>query len=455
MLLGPKFEAFVERSPVSVMMRGLVEKFFHPERVDRLFEEHAVVQYTWQLPFSTVAEVLSEVVFNVSPSVGASLQEREGTLPVSRRAFYKKLNGVEPVVGRALVSDSARQLEPVLASLKMRTRPMLPGHRTRILDGNHFAATEHRLEVLRHDTAAPLPGQALAVLDADRRLVRDVIPCEDGHAQERSLLGQVLPMVCPNDLWLADRNFCTLGFVCGIARAKARFLIRLHAGLPYRTVQKRRKCGRTETGRAYEERIVIVDPQTGRDVSCRLVTLVLDTPTREGETELKLITNLTVKAASAIRVAELYRQRWTIESMFQDLTTHLSCEIRTLAYPKAAVFAFCLALLAWNLISVLLASLGAVHGEDSVKQNVSGYYLSLEISQVHHGMMIAIPEKHWTVFRTLTPTALAKLLKTLAAKVNLAKYQSHPRTPKKPQPKRTHSGNGQHVATAKLICRMV
>jgi len=106
-------------------------------------------------------------------------------------------------------------------------------------------------------------------------------------------------------------------------------------------------------------------------------------------------------------------------------------------------------------MSVLLASLGAVHGEDSVKQNVSGYYLSLEISQVYHGMMIAIPEKHWTVFRTLTPTALGKLLKTLAAKVNLTIYQSHPRPPKKPQPKRTHSGNGQHVATAKLICRLV
>ena len=441
-------------------MRGLVEKFFHPERVKRLFEEHAVSQYMWQLPFSTVAEVLSEVVFNVSPSVGASLQNRAGTLPVSRRAFYKKLNGVEPVVGRALMSDSAAQLEPVLASLGVRTRPVLSGHRTRILDGNHFAATEHRLEVLRHDTAAPLPGQALAVLDADRRLVRDVIPCEDGHAQERSLLGQVLPLVCPNDLWLADRNFCTLGFVCGIARAKARFLIRLHAGMPYRTVQKRRQCGRTKAGKVYEERIEITDPETGRAVSCRLVTLVLDTPTRDGETEVKLVTNLTVKVASAIRVAELYRQRWTIESMFPfstgpGLTTHLSCEIRTLAYPQAAVFAFCLALLAWNLVSVLLASLGAVHGEDSVKQNVSGYYLSLEISQVHHGMMIAIPEQHWTVFRTLTPAALAKLLKTLAAKVNLAKYQSHPRGPQTPQPKRTHSGNGQHVATAKLLCRLV
>ena len=55
MLLGAKFEAFVEQSSVSVMMRWLVEKFFHPERVDRLFEEHAVTQYTWQWPFRTVS----------------------------------------------------------------------------------------------------------------------------------------------------------------------------------------------------------------------------------------------------------------------------------------------------------------------------------------------------------------------------------------------------------------
>ncbi len=66
--------------------------------------------------------------------------------------------------------------------------------------------------------------------------------------------------------------------------------------------------------------------------------------------------------------------------MFQDPTTHLSCEIRTLAYPKAAVFAFCLALLVWNLNSVLLASLEAVHGEDTVKQNVSGYIIILPVS---------------------------------------------------------------------------
>jgi hypothetical protein len=39
--------------------------------------------------------------------------------------------------------------------------------------------------------SGPLPGQALVILEPDRMLLSDVFPCEDGHAQERSLLPQV------------------------------------------------------------------------------------------------------------------------------------------------------------------------------------------------------------------------------------------------------------------------
>ena len=186
MLLSGPFEKFVEASPVTVMMRGIIENLFHPERLDRLFKENAVTPYTRKLPFSTVAEVMEEVGFNVNPSVGASLQERVDSLPVSTRAFYLKLNGVEPEVAAVLVRDSVRQLAPVIRKLGLRT-PLLPGYSVRILNGNHFAATEHRLLETRRATAAPLPGQALTVLDPDLRLAINVFPCEDGHAQERSL----------------------------------------------------------------------------------------------------------------------------------------------------------------------------------------------------------------------------------------------------------------------------
>ena len=452
MLLTDAFERFVDSSPVSVMMRGIIENLFHPERLERLFEETAVAQYTRTLPFSTVAEVMGEVVFNVNPSVGASLQDRVDTLPVSVRAFYQKLNGVEPEVSAVLVRDSAVQLTPVIRKLGLRT-PLLPGYNIRVLDGNHFAATEHRLLETRRETAAPLPGQALVVLDPDVRLAVDVFPCEDAHAQERSLLDQVLPTVRLKDLWIADRNFCTLGFLFGIVARKGRLIIRHHANMPLKMIGRRRLVGQSETGKVYEQKAQITDPKTGRLQTIRCVTVKLHVAPRDGDQELRILTNLSIKAATALKVADLYRKRWSVETMFQEMTENLTCEIRTLGYPRAAVFAFCLALMAWNGMSVIHAALRNVHGEETVEDNLSGYYLALEISQVYHGMMIAIPPAEWEIFQNLTTLQLAALLKQLARKVSLKKLQKNTRGPKRRQPKRKYSGNGQHVATAKLLAR--
>ena len=88
-----------------------------------------------------------------------------------------------------------------------------------------------------------------------------------------------------------------------------------------------------------------------------------------------------------------------------------------------------------------------------MEENLSSYYLSLEISQVYHGMLIAIPPQDWEIFRNLTTAQLASVLKQLAGRVSLQKLQKHPRGAKRPQPKRKNSGNGQHVATAKLLAR--
>lgn len=452
MLLSACFQRFVEQSPVSVMLRGLVENIFSPQQFDEVFRKNAVLGYTLVLPFHTVAEVLSEVVFTIAPSVGAALQSRADTLPVSRKAFYNKLNHIEPVVGAGLVRDSAQRLAPVLKALKVRREPQLKGYHTRVLDGNHLAATEHRLEVLRFDTAAPLPGQSLVLYDADKQLATEMIPCEDGHAQERSLLPQVILLLRKRYLLIADRNFCTRGFLFGIHRRKASFIIRYHAGMPYEVIGKKVSKGRTDTGQLFEQTVLIREDVTGETLRLRMVTLVLFQPTRDKETEIRILTNLPVDAANAQKVAELYRGRWTIESMFQELTEHLTCEIRTLGYPRAALFAFSLALTAWNLISIIKASLGAVHGEEQVEQHVSGYYLSLEISQVAQGMQIAIAPKNWEVFREMDAKRLAEVLKELASHVNLSKYQSHRRGPKKPKPIRHNSGNGEHVATARLLC---
>ena len=82
MLLGKPFAQFVEESPISVMMRGIVEYAFDANRLDEVFEETAEAQYTRELRFSTVADLMSEVVFNISPSIGAAYQANVGQMTV-------------------------------------------------------------------------------------------------------------------------------------------------------------------------------------------------------------------------------------------------------------------------------------------------------------------------------------------------------------------------------------
>jgi len=60
---------------------------------------------------------------------------------------------------------------------------VLPSYQVRILDGNHLAATEHRLKELRTYSGGRLPGQALVVYDPDVDMVLNVIPCENGHTR--------------------------------------------------------------------------------------------------------------------------------------------------------------------------------------------------------------------------------------------------------------------------------
>src|ERR1700694_1849030 len=326
MLLGKIFERFVNGSPVTVMLRGTLEYALRPELLDQLFTETARRQYTHKLLFSTLVDLTSLVVCRIHSSHNAAYQADPAQVGVSLKALYDKLDHTEPAVSAALVHHISDRLIPVLQQLGAGLPPRLPGYRVRILDGNHLAATEHRLKNLRDLRAGPLPGHALVAYDPQWMMMTDVIPCEDGHAQERALLGDVLPLVQPKDVWVADRNFCTTDFLFGIATRQSFFVIRQHAqNLHWRLVGKRHHCGRGATGAVYEQAVELRDDE-GNILMARRVTVELDEPTRDGDTELHILTNLPAGDASAVEVAELYRGRWTIESAFGELAATLSAE---------------------------------------------------------------------------------------------------------------------------------
>jgi hypothetical protein len=171
-----------------------------------------------------------------------------------------------------------------------------------MIDGHGIAASDRRLKPLREVQGGALPGKSLVVYEPAYGVVRDVLLCEDGHAQERSLLGLVLETVHAGDLWIQDRNFCPCAVLCEIERRGAGCITRQHAGRPCDVVTTLRSVGRIETGHVAEQRVQGRDAQ-GNPPRFRRLRVQLDQATRDGDRVLSLLTNLPLRKASATRVA--------------------------------------------------------------------------------------------------------------------------------------------------------
>lgn len=472
-MLDEAFDLFTKAAPASVMIRGVLENILSARRLDSLFADTARVQYTRQLAFSSVVRLMSQVVMRIRPSVHASYKEYATELGVSAKCVYDKLDGIEPGVSRELVRRTAREMDLVIQAMGSALPPLLAGFRTKILDGNHLAGTDRRLKPLRRQGGAALPGQSLVVLDPALKLVIDLFPCEDAHTQERALLPQVLETVEPGDLWIEDRNFCTTSFLFGIARSKAAFLVRQHArSLRWELLKDRVFCGEIATGRVFEQAVRLIDAQ-GDELLSRRITIELYQPTRDGETVLHLLTNLTAEEGDALTLAHLYSERWQIETAFQELTVDLACEVATLGYPKAALFAFSVAVVCYNAFNVIKAAIRAQRADSSsakpktssgavtVKRSasvspslaneLSTYYLADEVAGNWRGMMVVLPEPFWKEkFADLTPVELAAVLTNLAGGMDIAKYRQ--RNPSRKRSERNRPCQpGSHVSTARIL----
>lgn len=435
-------DRFLAEAPVAVLVRASLAHMFADTTLDALFERIAVSQYTRELTFSTLVKLMTKVVFTTQPSVNAAYRHTQG-IPVSVTAVYDKLGGLETAVSAALVQETAAALQGVLAQLLPLPEDAIAGLRLRTLDGNFLAGTEHRLDGLRGSGAAALPGMALVVRDGRTGLLTDVIPCEDAYTNERTLFPEVLALVRPDDLWLADRNFCTEDYLGGLARRQAFFLVRHHAGTHLHPEGTERYVSHNASGELYEVKVRLCG------LVCRCIIVRLFQPLRDGTTELRLLTNVPATKAGAKRLAELYRTRWQIETAFQELTENLCCEINTLGYPKAALFGFALALAAYNLLGFIRQALAAGPASPPVAA-ISSYYLANEVASVSEGLAIAVPPEKWERFATLSAGAFAEWVRGVVGRIDWQRYRKSRRGPKKPaEVKRTR--RGAHRSTARVL----
>lgn len=445
----PIFRAFVTERPFATITQMVLRRTLDSNEIDQLFEQHAEEQYHRSLLFSALTRLVSGVVLGKHASMNAGYRKMKEQLGVSITAVYEKLQRVELPLVRQLVRQSYRNTVEICKEIGCVAQNDLPGYTTRILDGNWLSGTEHRLEETRRCTAAPLPGKSLVVYDTRYSAVCDFFAIEDAYSQERSGLDGVIATLEKHQLWLADRNFCTLKFMYAIAAKRGAFVIRQHGQLHGVEKGKLRKIGESETGVVYENMLELPDYE-GQSMTVRRVLVHLFSETRDKDVEVVLLTNLPVDDADAIVVSDLYRKRWRIETAFGHMTRALNCEIKPLCYPKAALFCFASALMAYNALAIMKGAVAAEHGRYE-SEMLSHYYLALEIAETTDGMLVALPECRWEEMETISTEEFAAEIRSTVSGIDLSRYRKSVRGPKKPPPKRTNKRNAVHVSTKQIL----
>lgn len=443
-------ERFLRHSPVSVLSSLVAQRALDPHWLDQVFHQHRDRTYEKELLFSSVIDLASHVVLGLQPSLHAAF--KRAPLDASFQAVYGKIHRTEPAVLRAMVAGSYQRLAPVVAEMPQRRPPLVPGHRVRIVDGNALPASEKRLKLLRGFRGAALPGQSLVTYDADLDLIVDSVPCEDAHANERTLMTQRLASVQAGDIEVADSAFSTRAIFRGYRQRRAFLVVREHGANPHPTALGRRKfIGRVETGRVYVQQVELpAETPEQKPMRLRRIEVHLDVPTQDGETVVRILTNVPKRLLDACAVAELYRQRWTIEGMFQRLEASLQSEVQSLGIPAAALLAFSTACVAYNALSVVQTAIEAAH-PICKEQPLSMYYLATELRFAFGGVRLALPPEYWERVAEQEPAELAATLLSVAGSVRVAQFTKTTRGPKKPKAKGYAPAKEvrQHIATSR------
>jgi hypothetical protein len=449
----PRIETAIEVSPLTVLVRGVLEWACPQSFFEDLFDRQCRPrQWNRKLTISAIAWLMLAVVSGVRRSVFAAFQADQAsetpTILATASALYAKYGRIDPRYTAAVVRESGRRMSELLAAAGVKEPSGWEGYRVVILDGTDLAGTEHRLKPLRRIKAAGLPGRFVAAYELATGVVIDAVAGEDAYTSERVLVRGILATATGRDLFVADRHFSTTAILFAIMGRGARFVIRQHENLRWRPLEEAVIVGRVETGVVREQPIEVEDTDTGERRRMRRIVLELDNPTAGGDTEIVLLSDL--EGVDALRICVLYRDRWRIERHFALVKTVLHGEVEGLGHPRAALFAMGMALVAANALSVVKQALRVTHGPEEFEK-LSGYYLADEVAGNYRAVDVLVAEAEWSALASEPAEGFWQWSRAVASQVRTRGLHKHPRGPKKPQPPRASGKDRHHYSTYRLL----
>jgi hypothetical protein len=371
------FEAeLMRRSPLAACVLELSDFVFDDGLLKAVWDAHRGRCYQDVLKFGDFLRLMRDALVRHGGSAHRLFVglERRDAAPVDESNFYRKLARTPVELSRALLREGAARLATLMpptapiagktagAGVGVTLPACFDAFAVIVGDGKKVKNAAKRLAPTRGFAGKLVGATALVALDLRSGLAVAIHDSLDGMANDvplvPGLMGQLRDLIVDRAiLGVWDRQFDDVGtmrhlsarpgdaFVVRVKQAHARFAVES-------TVESVDAAGR----RVRDE--VGVLGKGKRTMRVRRVTLLRDTAA--GEEEVVLLTNLLDRAAyPAGDLLALYKERWGIERVFQQVTETFALSHLIGSSPRAVLLQFAFCLLLYDLMQVVRAYVAA------------------------------------------------------------------------------------------------
>jgi hypothetical protein len=322
----------------------------------QIFERYRGRCFERELRFPVFVHLMADAILGQRGSPHKTFQhaKEEEILEASVTAMYDRLATLPCELSLGFFAEAARRLDTVSIYQAGNALPRcFSAFQVRTVDGKKLKYVVKRLKPLRGLKGNVLGGKLLVVQDAvtGRGVVAEA-DC-DGETADNPLLPGVVARVralagsVPRaHLWLADRAFCDYNALPLFAQGDDHFVVRYNAKCKFHADPAvLARTGLDDDKRPYrEEWGWLGGADNSRRVRVRMITV-----TRPGE-PLVLVTSLVdADGYPAADLLTLYRRRWGIETMFQQVVQTFDLRHLIGGTAQATIFQAVFCLLLYNI----------------------------------------------------------------------------------------------------------
>jgi len=439
----------MRRSPLAACALEISGFIFDDELLGDIFQRHRGRCYEDVLVFGDFLRLMRDALLRHGGSAHKLFIELESRheQPVDESNFYRKLSRMPVAVSRALLRECTQRLGELMPASRS-LAVCFDRFKVIIGDGKKIKDATKRLKPTRGYSGKLLGAKALVAVDARSGMAIAMSDSLDGMTNDVPLVPELMEQLRQTipgpilSVW--DRQFDdvrTLGRLS--QRPGDAFLVRMKQS---HTTWVRESC--VESHDALGRRVLDEIGMLGKGrhaMRVRRIKLFREA----GEEDVELLTNLSDRDEfPACQLLDLYKVRWAIEQVFQQVTETFSLSHLIGSAPKAALLQFSFCLLLYNLMQVVKAYVAQDGGV--LPSVVSMFYLFEDVRQellswAYH------TDGSWPRSRHDATSLCRHLRELLKGSWNAIKYTKasdrKPR-PKAPPPRRLHGG---HTSVLRLL----